>query len=91
MAPLDVDVFSGCWQIMYRFLSVVDIEHLLFLGTVEATFESSLVTMMLELHVDVVKTVTELTSSCQVLTMNVEELLNLCWNCLRLLGHVYAL
>ena len=56
---------------------------------VEATFEPSSVTKMPEL--DEVDAATEAASSRRGQTMDVEWLPELRCNCLRLLGHVYAL
>ena len=74
---------------MHRSLSVVDVKRLLFLGAVEATFEPSLATKMLE--PDEVDAATEAVSSRRAPTMDVEWLPDLRCNCLRLLGRVYAL
>ena len=45
-----LDVFSGCWQITQRSLSVMDVKRLLLLGAVEAMFEPSSGTKMLKLN-----------------------------------------
>ena len=73
---------------MDRSLSVVDVKRLLLLGTVEAMFEPSSATKMLEL--DEVDAATEAASSCQAPTMDFEWLPDLLCNCHRLLGRVYA-